>query len=215
MVQKKKIKKIVSIKKLLVKTQPVKTPAVKAKIKSKKREREIEDEEDDIVGLPAMESDNDTETVDSDGSDDEVVEETEVVNSGSDSLESIEGSETFSLGGSADEGSKLEVIRSNPKPRVGWSDKGNTVFSAGDLVVPIELTKKEALEFEPWKVVCPDMIVETYTIKKSRVLTESIVYSDEIKLAPKNGKPFTSYWDATNPFKVTGVKISCPSNDRK
>lgn len=211
--KKKKLKKLITknkVKKInVVKIQPLQKP----KIKSKSRKKDQE-EDDDIVGLPAMELEDEVDISSVEVSDDEVVEDVEVVG-GTESLESIEGSETFSLGGSADEGSKLEVIRSNPKPRAGWSDTVTPKFSPGDLVVPIELTKKESLEFEPYKIVCTDIRIETYTIKKSRILAESIIYSDEVKLAPKNGKPFISHWDATNPFKVPGVKISCPSNDRK
>lgn len=212
-------KKKVKAKKLVSKTKDKKKKIKKWKLKKhvppKHKPKSSEPEDDDIVGLHAMELGDDLEVITTtEVSDDEVVEEVEVVSGGADSLESIEDSETFSLGGSGDEGS-LETIRSNPKPKAGWSDKGKTKFSPGDLVVPIELTKKEALEFEPYKIVCAHVLLETYTIKKSGILLESIVYSDEVKLAPKNGKPFVSHWDATNPFKVPGVKISCPSNDKK
>jgi ribosomal protein S25 len=132
-------------------------------------------EEDDIVGLPAMELGADLSESTVEVSDDEVIEEVEVVSGGADSLESIEDSETFSLGGSADDGGQLETIRSNPKPKQGWSDKTKPQFSPGDLVVPIELTKKEALEFEPYKIICPHVQVESYTIRKSRILSESSI----------------------------------------
>lgn len=215
-------KKKVRAKKSVTKTKDKKKKTtrkwkLKKQVPPKNKPKLTDLEDDELVGLSAMElnADDDVETTTSEVSDDEIVEEFEIVSGGADSLESIEDSETFSLGGSGEEGSQLETIRSNPKPRPGWSDKTKPKFSPGDLVVPIELTKKEALEFEPYKIVCPHVLVETYTIKKSRILSESIIYADEIKLAPKDGKPFVSHWDATNPFKVAGLKISCPSNDKK
>lgn len=147
--------------------------------------------------------------------DDEDVEEGESVNAVADPLETIEDLETFNLGGSVGDGEgHLETIRSNPKPRPSWTDKVKPKFSPGDLVVPIELEKKEALDFEPWKIVCTYTYKESYSVKKSRVLSEVVMYGDEIKLAPKNGKPFVTHWEANDPFKVAGIKITCPSNNK-
>lgn len=146
-------------------------------------------------------------------SNDDANDDVEAVNTISDPLETIEDQETFNLGGSTGDGEgHLETVRSNPRPKLGWSDKVKPKFSPGDLVVPIELTKKEALDFEPWKIVCAYVHTESYSVKKSRVLSEVIMYGDEIKLAPKNGKPFVNHWEANDPFKVVGVKITCPSN---
>jgi hypothetical protein len=148
-------------------------------------------------------------------SDDEVVDDVETVNAIADPLETIEDLETFNLSGSTGDGEgQLETIRSNPKPKPGWADKVKPKFSPGDLVVPIELSKKAALEFEPWKIVCAYVHKESYSVKKSRVLSEVVMYGDEIKLAPKNGKPFVNHWEANDPFKVAGVKITCPSNNK-
>ncbi len=212
-------KKKIKANKLVSKTKEKKIKTkkkwkLKKHIPPKPKPRSI-DLDDDIVGLPAMELGIDSDALTTEVSDDEVVGEIEIVSGGADSLENMEDSETFSLGGSGEDGSQLETIRSNPKPKSGWSERTKPKFSPGDLVVPIELTKKESLEFEPYKIVCPHVQIETYTIKKSGILAESIIYSDEVKLAPKNGKPFVSHWDATNPFKVAGLKISCPSNDKK
>lgn len=183
----------------LIKKQPV--------VKKKK------DLDDELEIIPELEDSISENTIVDDVDINDEVSDVETVNT-ADSLESMEDAETFSLGGNEDDG-RLETIRANPKPKPGWSDKVEPTFSPGDLVVPIELSKKDALEFEPYKIVCPHVYFESYCIKKSRILAESIIYSDEVKLAPKNGKPFVTHWEANDPFKVPGIKISCPSNDKK
>lgn len=180
---------------------------VKQKPPARKVKTEEEDEDLALEVIPELESNGSSVEENADDVEVSVID-------AADPLEAMEDSETFSLGGNEDDG-RLETVRSNPKPKLGWADKTKPIFSPGDLVVPIELSKKDALEFEPYKIVCPHVYVESYCIKKSRILAESIVYSDEVKLAPKNGKPFVTHWEANDPFKVPGLKISCPSNNKK
>jgi hypothetical protein len=209
MAKKNKAKK--SIKKSK-KSKVITTKVIKQKPISKKHVLDDIEEDELNVDLPELDANLENQEI---SSDDEVIDDIETVNAIADPLETIEDLETFSLAGSTGDGEgQLETVRSNPKPKPGWTDKVKPKFSPGDLVVPIELTKKEALEFEPWKIACPDVHKETYSVKKSRVLSEVVVYGDEIKLAPKNGKPFVTHWEANNPFKVAGVKISCPSNNK-
>lgn len=207
MAKKKKSKVKVSTSKIKKKKKWV---LVKQKPPARKPKK-TEEDEIDLEVIPELEVDG---LVSDDSQDGLEGPEVESVIDAADPLETMEDSETFSLGGSEDDG-RLETVRSNPKPKLGWADKTKPIFSPGDLVVPIELSKKEALEFEPYKIVCPHVYVESYCIKKSRILVESIIYSDEVQLAPKNGKPFVTHWEANDPFKVPGLNISCPSNNKK
>jgi hypothetical protein len=202
------------------KIKPIKARKVLKKVtkKDKKIIRDIlPDDEFDNSADPVLEEDDgspEVKLVDI-SEDDEIINEKEVVNDTKDTLSSIEDAEVFSLA-SVDEGEgQLETIRANPKPKLGWADKVKPLFSPGDLVVPIELSKKEAKEVEPYKIVGPHVEMESYFVKKSRILAESVMFSDELQLAPKGGLPFVSHWDATDPFKVKGVNISCPSNSKK
>lgn len=198
-------------KKLLKPKKTKKISAVKKTRKSKKS-KIVDDDEGLSIDL------DDTLLVSTsislDGSSDET-EEVETVNDVKDPLESMDGDETFNLSTREDDESGiLQTIRANPTPKEGWSEKKKPKFSPGDLIVPTELSKKEALEYEPYKIVCPSKDLETYSAKKSGLLKEVIIDGEDYKLAPKNGKPFKTYWELNDPFKINGLNITCPSNKK-
>jgi hypothetical protein len=110
-----------------------------------------------------------------------------------------------------DNGGGLILVGPPPK---GWADGDKVKFHQGDLVVPVEL--KTTKDFEPWTITGPGKDPNTYFVRKSRIQSETIVKEHTLKFAPKDCKPYVSYWEHTDPFKSFGnFKISCPSNPKK
>ena len=206
------------------KKKKVKSKKPKSVIKKKSSKKShLDDLEDDIIlGIDPDEEIAATITESDIGDDgEEIIEDKEViVPDVKDTLQNLEGEETFGLSSPGDDEGvegELQTIRSNPAPRKGWSDLKRPKFSPGDLVVLKGLSESEALNFEPYKIVCPSKDVETYSVVKSRRMPtgDIVLKGKDIKKQPKGGKPFLTYWEANNPFNIPGLKISCPSNSKK
>jgi len=147
------------------------------------------------------------------------IDDDDIIPDAQDTLQNLEGGETFGLSSAGDDEGvegELQTIRSNPAPRKGWSDLKKPKFSPGELVILKGLSESEALNFEPYKIVCPDKDIETYSVIKSRRQpTHTILKGKDIRKQPKGGKPFLTYYEVNNPFNIPGLKISCPSNNKK
>jgi hypothetical protein len=185
--------------------------------------KKIDMDLDDLEVIPDLEDSLPvtiiTDSTGGEDGDEDINKEVIVDNAGpADTLSDIDGgSETFSLHNAGDdpEESELQTIRANPKPRDGWSDRKKAKFTAGDLVILKVTPKNEEKNVEPYKIVCPSKDFETYSVRKSRMQSETILKGKDLKKAPKDGKPYLTYWEAQSPFNVPGVRITIPSNSKK
>ena len=107
--------------------------------------------------------------------------------------------------GEMEEKRPIGKIKPNMIPRVMWSDHTKTKFKSGDLVNIYNgktTYKISGLGKEPL----------TYDVMASGMNSTTNVKEEDTKLAGKDAK-WSSYWEENDPFKVKGIKISCPSND--
>jgi hypothetical protein len=107
---------------------------------------------------------------------------------------------------------KIGAIRPNEPPKKHWSDNPKNVkFRAGDFVY-MKIVKYRRTHY---KVVAPGIKPNTYEILPSESNKTTIVNGNEITHSPKHAhKLWKCYYEATSPFNIPGIKISCPSNDK-
>ena len=111
-----------------------------------------------------------------------------------------------SVTGEIEEKRPMGKIRPNPPPRVMWSDRVKTKFKTGDLVHIAGGTTV-------FKVVTPGRLSHTYDVLASGHNVTSTAKESEMKLAA-DGSVWRTFWEENDPFRVNGVKISCPSNGK-
>ena len=133
----------------------------------------------------------------------EAVKEVEAPETVSLSSRGTEDSETFiavtSFSDEGDEIQTLQSIRPNPPPQESWSDK-HSKFVTGQKIMPVRLTKDMYSTFECASVVSPARDFDTYMVKMSRSMNETVIKGSEWVIANKECKPYVSYWEAASPI---------------
>jgi hypothetical protein len=111
-----------------------------------------------------------------------------------------------SLTGETEEKRPMGKIRPNPPPKIMWSDRVKTKFKTGDIV---NLNGTCAT----YKVVAPGRDSYTYEVLASGHNVSAIAKEREMALAPQ-GSTWKTFYQATDPFSIKGLNISCPSNGK-
>lgn len=110
------------------------------------------------------------------------------------------------LTGETEEMRPMGKIRPNQPPRIMWSDRVKTKFKTGDIV---NLNGTCAT----YKVVTPGKDPYTYEVLASGHNVIATAKERDMVLAPQ-GSVWKTFYEATDPFSVKGLNISCPSNKK-
>jgi hypothetical protein len=97
-------------------------------------------------------------------------------------------------------------IKLSSRPHFDWAEECEGTYETGQRVC----RKGEDVV---WKVVGYGKEIHTYELKKTGDNAIFVEDGMNIKLAPE-GAFWQSYTDATDPLKVAGLTISCPSNKK-
>lgn len=194
-----KAKKIVKVKKEKKKeSAPMKTSIVPIEPEIEENEKELEDALDtNTESLVSLEEDN-VEPIESLAS---IDKEEEFTDSDVGTFEDVS-----SVTGEIEEKRPVGKIRPNLPPKTMWSDRIKTKFKTGDLV-------NIAGGTTVFKVVTPGILSHTYEVLASGHNVISTAKESEMKLAV-DGSVWRTFWEENDPFRINGVKISCPSNGK-
>jgi hypothetical protein len=198
---KRKVKttKIVKVKKEKKKEPTsMKTSIVPIELETEDNEKELEDALDtNTESLVSLEEDN-VEPIESLAS---IDKEEEFTDSDVGTFEDVS-----SITGEIEEKRPMGKIRPNLPPKAMWSDRVKTKFKTGDLV---NISGGTTV----FKVVTPGILSHTYDVLASGHNVTSTAKESEMKLAA-DGSVWRTFWEENDPFRINGIKISCPSNGK-
>jgi hypothetical protein len=89
---------------------------------------------------------------------------------------------------------EVTIIRKNAPPKPSWSDN-NAKFKCGERIIPKTLPAERYSSFECACVISPGKDFNTFHVKLSRCLNETLVFGNDWITAPKDCKPYVSYWE--------------------
>lgn len=187
--------------------KPIKAKKLKTQKPKKDISKEVQDAffnevipEEDVKETELDEIEDATETVDATDDIQEVPPESgevEQKDSQVDDSEQVIVISTYSDDG--DERQILQTIRKNPPPRESWADKKSR-FKGGQFIMPIKLTKDKFSSYECTVVISASTEFDTYAVKHSRCMNETIIKGCEWVIADAGCKPYINYWDLVSPI---------------
>jgi hypothetical protein len=189
--------------------KPVK-PATKSFKPKKDISKEIQDSffNDEIPDDGPIEENldlADPELVDDETVDPVASDEVEVSDSTEDKKEKIESDDseqvivTTTFSDDGDERQIVQTIRKNLPPKDSWADK-ESKFKGGQKIMPASLKKEQYASYECSVVISASTAYNTYAVKHSRCMNETIIKGNEWVIASDECKPYVNYWDLVSPI---------------
>ena len=112
--------------------------------------------------------------------------------------EDIEQFVVTSISDNGEEIFSIQSFRSNKPPKDSWADKA-TKFSCGQKIMPKSISKKDMASYEVAVVISCGSMLDTYHIKQSRAMNETIIRGIDWVPAAASCKPYKDYWESISP----------------